>query len=149
VIEFGPGTGAVTAQIAHRLPNPECYLGIERDAHFVEHLRDRYPDLPFVHGSAEEAVKHHAEKGLGAVRAIICGLPFASLPGAVQDAVIDQVDELLTPGAEFRTFQYVHAYTLPSSIRFRKRMAVRFGQMSRSPVVLRNLPPAYVLTWRR
>ncbi len=149
LIEFGPGTGPFTAAILAALPTGASYMGIELDEKFVTLLRGRYPQADFVHGSAEHAARFHQEKKLPPVRAVLCGLPFASLPPTVQDAVIANLDQLIGPGAEFRTFQYVHAYPLPTAVRFRKRMSQLFGPCRRSAAVLRNLPPAYVLTWKR
>ena len=72
------------------------------------------PALP--NGSAEQAVSLHAAARLGPVQAIICGLPFASLLPSVQDGVVEALDQMMQPGATFRTFQYVHAYGLPTAI---------------------------------
>ena len=149
VLEFGPGTGPFTAQIRRQLPDPGCYLGIEREPGFVRLLQQRYPNLSFVLGSAADAVELHARWGDRAVSHIISGLPFASLPPPVQDGVIDTVWRLLRPGGVFRTFQYVHAYSLPAAFRFRRRMQTLFGQVNRSRFVMWNLPPAFVLSWQR
>jgi phospholipid N-methyltransferase len=149
VIEFGPGTGVFTKALRDTLADRSQYMGIERDPHFVGMIRDRYPDMRIVEGSAADAKLHHAEAGLGRVRAIVCGLPFASLPPSVQDAVIDALNSLLEVGSEFRTFQYVHAYPLPTAVRFRRQMSQLFGKCERSRPVIANLPPAYVLRWRR
>ncbi len=149
IIEFGPGTGPFTDEIRRTLTDPGCYLGIERDQAFVTLLQNRFPGFRFVCASAEDAPRSHREAGLGKVRAIICGLPFASLPPGVQDGVIAAIDGLLTPGCEFRTFQYVHAYLLPGGPRFRRRMDAIFGPHTRSAPVMLNLPPSFVLTWRR
>jgi phospholipid N-methyltransferase len=149
VVEFGPGTGAFTAEIRRILPSPTSYLGIEIEPRFAELLRQRYPDLLIVEGSAEDALRLLAEAGRDRVKAIICGLPFASLPAGVQDRVIQAIDVLVRPGAQFRTFQYVHAYGLPPAVRFRRRMRERFGPHTRQTTVLCNLPPARVLSWSR
>ena len=149
VVEFGPGTGPFTAALREILPDPACYLGIERDPEFAKLLHERFPELHIVEGSAADAPKYLAEAGRARVRAVVCGLPFASLPPSVQDAVIAALDQMIQPGAEFRTFQYLHAYGLPTAIRFRNRMRPLFGEHSRSPAVWRNVPPAYVLTWKR
>jgi phospholipid N-methyltransferase len=149
VLEFGPGTGSFTAAIADVLVEPTHYLGIEREPGFVELLRRRFDRLQFVHGSAEDARSHHAEAQLPPVRAILCGLPFACLAPSVQDGIIAALDQLLGPGGEFRTFQYLHAYCLPTAVRFRQRIAGVLGSHRRSPIVLANMPPAYVLRWRR
>lgn len=149
ILEFGPGTGPFTAAISALVPDPRCYLGIEREPRFVQLLRGRYPDLRFAEGSAEHACRFVEEAGRSRVTTVICGLPFASLPPRVQDAIIAALDRLLGPGGEFRTFQYVHAYGLPTAIRFRRRMAALFGPHRREALVVRNLPPAFVLRWRR
>lgn len=149
VLEFGPGTGPFTAEILANLPEGAAYMGIELHAGFVTALRQRFPEATIVHGSAAEAPRFHAEYDLPPVRAILCGLPFASLPPSVQDSVIAALDALLTPGSQFRTFQYVHAFALPTAIRFRRRMAELLGKPARSRAVMRNVPPAYVLRWER
>jgi phospholipid N-methyltransferase len=131
------------------LPDPACYVGIERDPEFRRMLVERYPEMHVVEGSAEQAQRHVAEAGRARVKAVLCGLPFASLPPSVQDGVIQALDGMIQPGSEFRTFQYVHSYGLPTAIRFRRRMNSLFGRGARSRVVLRNVPPAFVLTWRR
>ena len=149
VVEFGPGTGAFTEAIRTRLGPSARYLGIERDGAFVAMLRRRFAGLQFVEDSAEHAPRLVREAGLGPVAAIICGLPFASLPPRVQDGVIEAVDALLGPGGEFRTFQYAHAWPLPTAVRYRRRMAAILGPPHRRGPIWRNLPPAFVLTWRK
>ncbi len=54
IVEFGPGTGALTREIAARLP-PQCrYLGIELNPRFVHSLAAAFPRLDFAHGSAAD-----------------------------------------------------------------------------------------------
>jgi phospholipid N-methyltransferase len=152
LVELGPGTGAFTQAILRRLPAEARYLGVELNPRFVRHLQRRFPAAPrvtFVHGSAEDVHEHHTENALPAVRAVLCGLPFASLPAAVQDNVIVSLDRLIPPGGEFRTFQYVHAFNLPAAQRFRRRMDRLFGKGQRSRPVALNVPPAFVMRWTR
>ena len=78
---------------------------------------------------------------------IISGLPFASLPPEVQRGIVDGTRAVLDHGGRFRTFQYVHAYAMPSAGRFRRAMGERFEGFVRGRAVIRNVPPAYVLTW--
>lgn len=149
VLELGPGTGAFTRRIRTALPDASQYLGIEIEARFVALLEDRFPDLKFVHGSAVDAARIVENAGLGPIRAVLSGLPFASLPLAAQDGIVASLLAILEPGAIFRTFQYVHAFVLPKAVRFRERMGKLFGPHARSRVIVRNLPPACVLTWTR
>jgi phosphatidylethanolamine/phosphatidyl-N-methylethanolamine N-methyltransferase len=149
IVEFGPGTGPFTAEIHRILPDPACYLGIEIEPRLVARLRERYPGLCVVEGSAEHAPQYLADAGRGRVRAVISGLPFASLPPATQDGIVRSFDTLAGPGAEVRTFQYVHSFALPTTMRFLRRMRAVFGPHMRHAVVLRNIPPAVVLRWAR
>jgi hypothetical protein len=52
-------------------------------------------------------------------------------------------------GGTFTTFQYVHSFALPAARTFRGEMSRRLGAEPVSSLVAGNLPPAFVLTWRR
>ena len=148
VIELGPGTGAFTSYIRDILPDKSAYLGIERERRFVELLEKRFPDLRFIQASAEEACFLHGASGLGPVKVIISSLPFATLVAPVRESIIQNIIRLMGPETIFRTFQYIHAYPLPSAVRFRRSMDRCFGPGRRSAPILPNVPPAYVLTWK-
>lgn len=147
VVEYGPGTGPITRVIAERLGGA-TYLGIERDASFHALLSQRFPALAFHHGSVEHVADILRQRQLGRPKVIVSGLPFASLPAEVRTRVIDGTAEVLAADGEFRTFQYVHAYNFASARNFRAAMAARLPHYERSSPVLRNVPPAYVLTYR-
>lgn len=149
LLEFGPGTGPFTRVIAEMIQPGVDYLGLDTNAQFIDMLSDRFPDMRFVCASAADAPTLLRDFNMPPVKAILCGLPFASLPYPVQDAVVDALDKLMQPGCQFRTFQYVHAYPLPSACRYRRRMTELFGPCRRSSAILANLPPAYVLSWSR
>ena len=149
LIEIGPGTGALTRQIREVIPEQEAYLGIELEEKFVSLLEQKYPDLQFVQNSMVKAHEIHEQSGQAPVKVIISGLSVSTLPRVVQDQFIENLDRILEPGSMFRMFQYIHAYPLPSSIRFRRRMAEHFSHYHRSRLVMKNLPPAYVVTWIR
>ena len=149
VVEYGPGTGAITRRIAEVLPDGVKYLGIELDATFVKKLDAHFPALAFHHGSVADVEKILAHSELGTPARIISGLPFASLPRPVQDAIVDGTASVLGIDGEFRTFQYVHAYRMQTAQRFRNAMAAHFERYERSRPVVRNVPPAYVLVYSR
>jgi len=148
VLEYGPGTGPITAAIVAALPAEARYLGIELDTRFHDLLTRRFPKLDFHLGSAADVATILADRGLCKPRRIISGLPFASLPAAVQEAVVKGIVTCLrgTDG-EFRTFQYVHAYGMRAARRFRTMMAERFDGFERLGPILRNVPPAFVLRY--
>lgn len=149
VMELGPGTGALTDQIRHVLADDGGYIGIELEPRFVGLLRERFPNLRFEQDTVTRAYAVHADSGAPPVRAVISGLSISTMPGPVIDELIDNLDQLLRPGSVFRMFQYVHAYYLPSAIRFRRRMSSLFSDYRCDALVMRNLPPAFVLTWTR
>jgi len=149
IVELGPGTGSFTAQIARRLPPAGRYLGIEREPAFVDLVRKRWPALDCHCGSVVDLAAIARERGLLPIDHIVSGLPFASLPAETTMATLDAVREVLRPSGTFTTFQYVHAYGLAAASRFRREMERRFGPPEVRSVVFWNLPPAFVLTWRK
>lgn len=147
IMEFGPGTGVLTRKIHDILEHKKNYIGIEVNSHFTEELCKKFPDLAFINDSAEKAHEILNKRGEKA-KAIISGLPFASLPEKIQDGIIHSIHKLLSPGFVFRTFQYVHGYPLPLAKKFRKKMTHLFGHEPQKKMVIQNIPPAYVLTWQ-
>jgi phosphatidylethanolamine/phosphatidyl-N-methylethanolamine N-methyltransferase len=146
-LELGVGTGAITKFLQHKIPNKESYLGIELDAELFKSLKQNFADLNIVCGNACETTLIHQQSGLGKVRYIVSCLPFVSLPREVGEKILLQVDQFMQEGCTFRTFQYAHGYYLPSAIKLREFMRNRYGKSQRSPLVVKNMPPAYTLTW--
>jgi phospholipid N-methyltransferase len=147
VIELGVGTGAITKFLQELVPDERSYLGIELDEALVRVVGKNFPDLNIVCGNAADMCEIYQQSGLGKVSYIISCLPFVSLPADIRDAVLDEVDKFMQRGCIFRTLQYAHGYYLPSAIKFRKLMQERFGKEKRSPLVVKNVPPGYLLTW--
>jgi phospholipid N-methyltransferase len=148
VIELGPGTGAITRHLLGRLDDPGQYLGIESDPAFVELLRKRFPRAPFQCESAERMERLLRDGAVTPPRYIVSGIPFAALPRQRQYRIISALRRVLPEDAEFRMFQYVHAWRLPAAVRFRRRMDQCFRTGNRPRLVLANVPPAMVLSWQ-
>jgi phospholipid N-methyltransferase len=149
IVELGAGTGAFTREIVERLGPEGRYLGVDIDAAFVARIRDRWPRIDCVCAPAETLPALAAERRLAPVDHIVSGLPFASLPGATSRSILDAIAATLRVGGTFTTFQYLHAYRLPPAVAFRREIRSRFGAGPSSTLVVWNVPPAYVLTWRR
>jgi len=103
--------------------------------------------MNIVCGNAMEMEAIHLSSGLGNVGHIICCLPFVFLPSEVRDGVLVEADKFMQKGCEFRTLQYAHGYHLPTAKKFREQMRKRYGKEQRSQLVVKNVPPAYVLSW--
>ncbi len=149
VLELGPGTGPITELLYERMDAPGRYVGIEQDSGYVGVLEERFPEMHFVEGSAEDAVEYVEEVGLEDVDLIISALPFTTLPEPVQTRIYDQIDELMGDGTIFRAIVLATAYPTSNSREFRDRMNQRFGPFTKRRFVWRNIPPAFILTWRR
>ncbi len=147
VLELGVGTGAITKYLQQIIPNKESYLGIELDEELVRTINSRFNDMNIVAGSAADAYRIHQDSGLGKVSYLVCCLPFVSLPKEVSESVLAEIEKFMLEGCTLRIFQYAHGYYLPPAIKLREFMRNRYGRSKRSPLVLKNLPPAFTLTW--
>lgn len=148
ILELGVGTGAITKFAQEIVPNDASYLGIELDKDLVKNLKKNYPELKIVRGNACDAFSIHQKSCLGKVGFIICCLPFVSIPNDVGEKILTVVDRFMENGCTFRTFQYAHGYYFPSAIKLREHMRNRYGKAQRSSMIMKNVPPAYTLTWK-
>lgn len=148
ILELGVGTGAVTKFLTEIVHEPHSYLGIELDRKLVKCLQKNFPDLQFVDGNASEAFEIHRKSGLGRVGYIVSGLPFVSLSKETNQYILEELDKFMELGCLFRTFQYAHTYNLPQAIKFRREMERRYGKKQKSKLIVKNVPPAYTLTWK-
>lgn len=149
VLELGPGTGPITAELAKILPAPESYVAIDREQSFIELLHKKFPNLKFIHGDAQKMHELYPQATDCKLKAVISCLPFAFFPQTLQDEIIKSLDQLAEPGVVFKTFQYAHAYNLPRAKRLRQKVTEKFGKPMRKDFVVGNLPPAYVVTWQK
>ena len=149
IVEFGPGTGAFTRAIAARLA-PGCrYLGIELNSEFARELAAEFPRLAFSNGSVADLLRILSEQGIDRVDAIVCGLPWATLPISLQGTVFAGIDRALVPGGVFVTFGYLQSLILPGAWVLRRQLHRVFAEVGRSPVVWRNVPPAFAYICRK
>ncbi len=149
IVEFGPGTGPFTREILRHLPPTGRYLGIERDPVFCDMLHARFPRIDIVCDSVVQLDELAGARAMLPVDHIVSGLPFASLPPELTKRILDALCAALRPGGTFTTFQYLHAYPLPVARAFRREIERRMGRLSHRAVELRNLPPAFALTWTK
>jgi phosphatidylethanolamine/phosphatidyl-N-methylethanolamine N-methyltransferase len=147
VLELGVGTGAITKYLRQIIPNKQSYLGLELDAALVRSLQTKYTDLNIICGNAADAYSIHKDSGLGKVGYLVCCLPFVSLPKDVSESVLQEIERFMNEGCVLRIFQYAHGYYLPPAIKLREFLRNRYGKSKRSPLVLKNVPPAFTLTW--
>jgi phospholipid N-methyltransferase len=149
ILELGPGTGSFTREIATRL-TPGCrYLGVELNPNFARTLSNRFPRLDFVQGDAGHLAQILASHGVGSADAIVSGLPWAWLPGPVQEAVFGAMSQVLVPSGLLVTFGYLQALVLPGARVLRRLLPRYFVEVKYSPIVWRNVPPAFAYICRK
>jgi phospholipid N-methyltransferase len=115
----------------------------------VEFLRRTHPGLDVVQGNAADLGKLLAERGIGRVDAVICGLPWALFDDATQTELLGEISRVIGDHGAFTTFAYLHGMTLGAARRFRRRLRATFDEVLVSATVWRNLPPAFVYVCRR
>jgi phospholipid N-methyltransferase len=149
IVELGPGTGVFTAAIIEKLKPGSKLLAVEIDPAFVDRVKRRWPSITCVCGSAEHLDTIVDNHDMRPVDHILSGLPFVSLPPPVTQRILDAIASVLRPGGTFTTFQYLHAYWMPSAAGFRERMRAKMGGPPDVRLVVRNVPPALILTWKK
>jgi phosphatidylethanolamine/phosphatidyl-N-methylethanolamine N-methyltransferase len=149
VVELGPGTGAVSAVIAERLPPGSRHLAIELDPKMVDFLRRTRPELEVVPGDAADLASLLAERNIRRVDAVICGLPWALFDPDTQSKILDEISRVIGSTGAFATFAYLHGMTLPAARQFRRTLRETFDEVVVTTTVWRNVPPAFVYICRR
>lgn len=143
IIEYGPGTGAFTRELLSRKRADTRLVLIERNDEFYRDIKARFDgkdNTTVLHGGAEEADRLVEALGFSHADAVVCGLPFASLPKTVSTAVFRATRRLIGDDGVFITFQYTM---------LKKKMFQRHFRITDCLLEWLNLPPAFVLVMRR
>jgi phospholipid N-methyltransferase len=159
ILEVGPGTGAVTAQIVHDMrPNDQLDL-VERNDQFVAHLRERIATAePFQSAADRIALLHAAVEDLpedNKYDLIVSGLPLNNFTVGSVRQIFDKIRKLLAAGGTLSFFEYVavrRVKALVSGRADRERLTgisrlfreVLSSKEVRRDLVLANVPPAWV-----
>jgi phospholipid N-methyltransferase len=158
ILEVGPGTGAVTVQIAHDMRPTDQLTLVEYNEEFVRYLRGQLDSLPvfepvhnrvtLVHSSVEDLPDDQP------FDVIVSGLPLNNFSIELVDSLLTKMQKLLAPGGVLSFFEYVairRAKAIVSSRTGRERLRgierVLHGVLKsevRRDMVLANVPPAWV-----
>ena len=136
VVELGPGTGPVTAQLLKSGIPPENLYCIEFDAGLCEILRRRFPDICILNDSAANLRALLAEEKRD-ICAIVSSLPFLSLPKHVGEKIVSESELALKSGGRFIQFTY-NLKRDPGEVGFKAMAHIACKK------VYLNVPPARV-----
>ena len=159
ILEVGPGTGSVTAQILrHLLPGDRLDL-VEVNGHFIDLLQARFArdgkfrrhrdQVKLIHAAVEKLA------GEGVYDFIISGLPLNNFSVAQVREIYRVYNRLLKPGGTLTYYEYVFIRQLktPFADRRERRRLYRVGRVVgqyirsyqvRRQRVFMNMPPAVV-----
>jgi phosphatidylethanolamine/phosphatidyl-N-methylethanolamine N-methyltransferase len=159
ILEVGPGTGAVTAQIIHDMRAGDRLDLVERNDQFVAHLRERMAMAePFRSAADRIALLHALVEELPDDQQydlIISGLPLNNFSIESVRQIMNKFRRLLAPGGTLSFFEYVairRIKSLISSRPERQRLrdlgrllhgVLKSNELGRD-LVLANVPPAWV-----
>lgn len=144
VVELGGGTGAVTRQLLAAGVHPRRLLVLERDTHFHQVLRERFPGVRVVQGDAAALGDVVRDNGIEQVAAVVSGLPMLNFPAELQNAILQGAFEQMDDDGVFVQFTYSPAAPIP-----RGRLANLGLTAERAGRVWLNVPPASVWCFRR
>jgi phosphatidylethanolamine/phosphatidyl-N-methylethanolamine N-methyltransferase len=149
VVEFGPGSGVFTAQILPRLGRQTRFFAIERNAAMAALVRDQFPGVTVLEEDAANVDRLCARQGIGidgegGVDYILSGLPWPSFSDRLRTDILTAAHRALKPGGMLITFGYHIGLTMRGAWHFRREARRMFSSMTISPVVWRNIPPAFI-----
>jgi phospholipid N-methyltransferase len=147
IVELGCGTGSVTHEIAKNIGHSQNYLGFEIQPELQSRLRTRFPSLQFVADSATELHRHLVPSGRP-INVVLSSLPFTTIDQTITRSIISEYSAALAPGGMFRFFLYAQTISLPRNQEFLRLLSGLMIESSRQRVMW-NLPPAYVITFRK
>lgn len=136
VVEFGGGTGPITAAILESGIPADRLFSFEIDPNLAGHLRQRCPAVTVFTDDCRKAPDLLGESLCGKVGTVVIGIPMITFPLAFQREVLDATFRILRPGGRFLLYSF-----MPHSPLDRAALGL---QGRRLAFTLRNLPPASV-----
>jgi phospholipid N-methyltransferase len=142
IVEYGPGVGTITGEILRRLRPDGTLLAIEMNRDFVRYLRRTVSDrrLQVIEGSAADADRVLAGRGLRHADYVISGIPYSTMPPAVRDQILRTTHDVLHQDGAFLVYQFTRA-VLPF-------LQERFARVDQG-FEPRNIMPARLFFCRR
>jgi phosphatidylethanolamine/phosphatidyl-N-methylethanolamine N-methyltransferase len=146
VVELGAGTGRVTDALQRRLRGAGRHLAVELNRVLAARLATRHPAVTVVCADAARLPDVLNEHGVDQVDAIVSLLPWAAYAAA---PVPELVAGALAPSGTFTQATLRGFHLLPPARRQARDLRAALGEVTASPTIWRNLPPARVLIARR
>lgn len=144
IVELGPGTGIFTKKILEKKSKKSIFFALETNHSFVSETKRNCPDAIIHQDSAVNIKKYLIKHNVRSCDCIISGLPWVSFDNKLQQELMGSIVSCLDKGGEFATFAYLQGLILPAGKRFKNILEDNFSQVTRSRIVWKNIPPAFV-----
>jgi phospholipid N-methyltransferase len=112
IVEYGPGIGNLTAEIAARMRADAVLIAIDTNPEFVTHLEHKFSADRRVRiclGSAEDVLDILTGLQIDAADYVVSGIPFTSLPPQTVQRILDETRRALQPDGTFLVYQFTTA----------------------------------------
>ena len=142
VFELGPGTGPVTQSLIETGLPAERLVLVEYDPGFCRMLERRFEGVRVIQGDAYDLPRTLASFAGQPIAAVVSSLPLLNQPPPRRTKLIADAFALMGPAGVFVQFTYGLQSPVPREVCANRYSAIR------SRPILRNLPPAFVWTYR-
>ena len=139
VLELGPGTGAITAELLERIA-PERLTVVEYEPDFARAIAARFPGVHVIQGDAFDLSSTLGPSQQERFAAIVSGIPLLNFPVAKRLAYVEALTARLLPGAPLIQFSYGMHAPSPAPAGHRATCAAH---------IWANIPPARVWVYRK
>ena len=143
VVEYGPGTGAITYKVIEKMPRDTKFIASEPNEVFRAHLAEEMLPIEIIPDYAQN-IADRVLASHGAVDLVVSGLPCSIMPIEVLIELFASTHKILRPGGEFRMFVYTHTLLMPKMHKMLKILREKFSNVQTS-VVWGNFPPATII----
>ena len=133
IVEFGAGTGKITAALLDAGVPVEAIHSFEINPVFCDHLEREHPGLRVYRDRAENIDRF----GIEDIKAVVSGLPLLSMDQGTQRRIVVGAFEHLRPGGVFIQFTYGPVPPVKRIIRDELSLG-----WTRSERIWGNVPPA-------
>ncbi len=153
VVEFGPGTGAMTRELLRLVPSDAIVVAFEINPRFIAWLRGEFTDkrLKVIGRGAEHAAHELRRLGISRVDAVLSSLGFSLMQDHQVHQALSGLLPFMTPQSVFTQFQYLSQMRFQGGRieRYRvSRILANYFTTVHRRVVWRNVPPAFVFACR-
>jgi phospholipid N-methyltransferase len=135
ILELGPGTGAITAEIVSAMYKGDTLDIVEIDSSFYRQICNLYKDRLGVRVFGMDVLDFQAEAPYDV---ILSSIPYEQIPESITDKIWARKLELARPGATITYYKYYRFNHFSSD--FEKSINKRY--CTREKLILRNVPPA-------